>query len=71
MSEIAALPDHGFWGEPTAGYAHLAFGRTMANTSSHLAVTDGYLATLALIRGGRLVTLDKQLARMYDKVVLV
>ncbi|HEY0687120.1 MAG TPA: TA system VapC family ribonuclease toxin [Steroidobacter sp.] len=71
LSEITSLPDHSFWAEPTYGYAHQAFGRTMPNTSTHLSVTDGYLATLALIHGGRLATLDTQLPRVYDSAVLV
>lgn len=71
LSEITALPDHSFWTEPADGYAHRAFGRTMPNTTTHLSVTDGYLATLAMIHGGRLATLDKQLLRVFDGAVLV
>lgn len=71
LSEITALPDHSFWTEPADGYAHLAFGRTMANTTTHLSVTEGYLATLALIHSGRLATLDRQLTRVFDNVVLI
>lgn len=71
LGEITALPDHAFWVEPTDGYAHQAFGRTMPNTTTHLSVTDGYLATLALIHGGRLATLDRQLLRAFDNVVLI
>jgi toxin-antitoxin system PIN domain toxin len=71
LSEITALPDHLFWAEPVDGYAHEAFGRTMSNTTTHLSVTDGYLATLAFIHGGRLATLDKQLLRVFDNAVLI
>jgi hypothetical protein len=71
LSEITALPDHSFWTEPADGYAHRAFGRTMPNTTTHLSVTDGYLATLAMIHGGRLATLDKQLLRVFDSAVLI
>ncbi|MBL8271012.1 TA system VapC family ribonuclease toxin [Steroidobacter sp.] len=71
LSEITALPDHSFWDEPEHGYAHASFGSTMPRTSTHQWVTDGYLATLALIHGGRLATLDKQLLRVFDHVVLV
>lgn len=70
LSEITALPDHSFWSEPAQGYGHPAFGRTMPNTAQ-LSVTDGYLATLAFIHGGRLATLDKQLLRVFDNAVLV
>lgn len=71
LSEITALPDHVFWTEPALGYAHQAFGRTMPNTTTHLSVTDGYLATLAAIHGGRLATLDRQLLRVFDNAVLI
>lgn len=71
LSEITSLPDHSFWTEPMAGYAHLAFGRTMPHTTTHWSVTDGYLATLALIHGGRLATLDRQLHRAFDNVALI
>lgn len=71
LGEITALPDHSFWNEPERGYGHPAFGSTMPRTSNHQSVTDGYLATLALIHGGRLATLDKQLLRVFDNVVLV
>lgn len=71
LSEIISLPDHSYWAEPELGYAHTAFARTMPNTLSHSSVTDGYLATLALIHGGRLATLDKQLPKSFDGAVLV
>jgi toxin-antitoxin system PIN domain toxin len=70
LSEITALPDHSFWAEPANGYAHSTFGRTLPNTT-HLSVTEGYLATLVLIHGGRLATLDRQLIRVFDSAVLV
>lgn len=71
LSEITALPDHSFWAEPANGYAHAAFRHTMPNTGTHRSVTDGYLATLALIHGGRLATLDKELLRVFDNAVLI
>lgn len=71
LGEITSLPDHSYWAEPALGYAHTAFARTMSNTSTHASVTDGYLATLAVIHGGRLATLDKQLPRLFDGAVLV
>jgi predicted nucleic acid-binding protein len=38
---------------------------------SNVSVTDAYLATLALIHGGKLATLDEQLAKAFDSVVVV
>lgn len=70
LGEITSLPDHSFWTEPSNGYAHAAFERTMSNTS-HVSVTDAYLATLTLIHGGTLATLDAQLAKAFDWVVVV
>jgi toxin-antitoxin system PIN domain toxin len=70
LGEITSLPDHSFWAEPGNGYAHAAFARTMLNTS-HVSVTDAYLATLALIHGGTLATLDTQLAKAFDGVMVV
>jgi toxin-antitoxin system PIN domain toxin len=71
LGEITSLPDHSYWSEPPAGYAHAAFARTMPNTLTHSSVTDGYLATLALIHGGKLATLDRQLAKSFEGAVLV
>ena len=71
LGEITSLPDHSYWSEPVDGYAHSAFVRTMPTTLTHGAVTDGYLATLAMIHGGRLATLDPQLSRSFDGVVMV
>jgi predicted nucleic acid-binding protein len=34
-------------------------------------VTDSYLATIAAIHGGKLVTFDRQLARIFRQVVLI
>ena len=70
LGEITSLPDHSFWAEPAQGYAHAAFARALP-IMSHVSVTDAYLATLALIHGGKLATLDQQLARAFDSVVVV
>jgi toxin-antitoxin system PIN domain toxin len=70
LGEITSLPDHSFWAEPAQGYAHAAFARMMPNMS-RMSVTDAYLATLASIHGGKLATLDQQLARALDGIVVV
>jgi toxin-antitoxin system PIN domain toxin len=67
LSEIVSLPHHEFWAEPPRGYAHPAFGLTLPNTLTHHLVTDGYLATLAASHGGKLATLDRQLARTFPE----
>ena len=71
LNEILSLPNHSFWPEPPAGYAHPAFARTMPDTLTHQLVTDGYLATLAAIHGGTLATFDRQLARIFPHAKLI
>jgi hypothetical protein len=71
LSEIVALPHHEFWPEPATGYQDPAFMMTMPNTLTHNFVTDGYLATLVIIHGGKLATLDQQLARTFRSAILV
>lgn len=70
LGEITSLPDHSFWPEPLEGYAHSAFALTLPNVTN-VSVTEAYLATLALIHGGKLATLDEQLAKAFDSVVVV
>jgi toxin-antitoxin system PIN domain toxin len=71
LNEIISLPNHSFWSEPPDGYANPAFVRTIPDTLMHQMVTDGYLATLAAVHGGKLVTFDRQLARIFRQVVLI
>jgi toxin-antitoxin system PIN domain toxin len=71
LNEILSLPHHSFWPEPPAGYADPAFARTMPDTLTHQLVTDAYLATLALIHGGKLATFDRQLARIFPDAMLI
>jgi hypothetical protein len=72
LLEIVALGGHSFWQEPPGGYTNDAFLKTVPNTLTHGLVTDGYLATVAAFHGGKLATLDKQLARTFgDLAVLV
>jgi uncharacterized protein len=70
LGEITSLPDHSFWSEPTQGYAHAAFARMLPGMSN-VSVTDAFLATLATIHGGKLATLDAQLANTFESVVVV
>jgi toxin-antitoxin system PIN domain toxin len=67
LIEIASLPTHSFWTEPADGYRNDRgiFDRTLPNTLTHKFVTDGYLVTVACLHGGKLATLDKQLARAF------
>ena len=43
----------------------------MPNTLTHHFVTDGYLATLASIHGGKLATFDRQLTRAFLGTLLI
>jgi toxin-antitoxin system PIN domain toxin len=71
LLQIVRLADHSYWAEPREGYAHSAFTRTMPNTLTHNFVTDGYLATLASVHGGKLATLDRQLAKAFESATVV
>jgi toxin-antitoxin system PIN domain toxin len=54
---LAATPGHDFWAD------ELAFdGVDLAHVTGHRQVTDAYLRSLAIARGGVLATLDEQLA---------
>ena len=68
LRAIVALPRHLFFGEPPEGYCNAVFSRTISNTLTHHAVTDGYLATLAALHGGKLATFDKQLTRAFGQL---
>ena len=71
LNEIISLPNHSFWPEPPDGYANPAFARTISDTLTHQLVTDGYLATLAAVHGGKLVTFDRQLVRIFPNSILI
>lgn len=72
LSEIVTARGHAFWTEPPGGYGNPAFSRTAPLTLTHARVTDGFLATVAAFHGGRLATLDGQLARTFgDLATLV
>jgi len=43
----------------------------MPDTLTHQMVTDGYLASLAAVHGGKLATFDRQLARIFPHVTLI
>ena len=72
MKEIAAVPGHVFWPEPADGYAGKSLAHAVPEILTHGMVTDGFLAGLAKINGGRLATFDKALARAFpDSCTLV
>jgi len=71
LREIAGTPGHEFWPEPPGGYQNDAFARTVPNTLTHGAVTDGYLATVASCHGGKLATLDRSLAKLFGGVAVL
>ena len=68
FGEIAATPGHSFWPEPSDGYANQVFTQTRAKTLTHGQVTDGYLATVAALNGGKLATFDESLARTFREI---
>lgn len=71
LLEIVAQPGHAFWEKPSGGYSHRAFAKTIPLMLTHGLVTDGYLATLALMHDGKLATLDRQVARLFGDVAVL
>ncbi len=70
LLEIVALPSHSFWSEPPNGCENDVFSKTIPSTFTHGFVTDGYLATVAVFHGGKLATLDRQLARTFGPLAV-
>jgi predicted nucleic acid-binding protein len=68
LKEIVALPTHSFWEEPPGGCANDAFSKTIPNMLTHGFVTDGYLATVAAVHGGKVATFDRQLSRTFGSL---
>jgi toxin-antitoxin system PIN domain toxin len=71
LKEIVETPGHEFWSEPPGGYLNREFAKTMPNTLTHGAVTDGYLATVASFNGGKLATLDRQLTKLFGAMTVL
>ena len=71
LLRIRALAGHFFADEPRQGFAEAEFAKTLPNTLTHHLVTDAYLATLASLHGLRLVTFDRELARVFRGIVLI
>ena len=71
LAEIMARPHHHFWPEPSDGCRDPALAKSLAEVLTHNFVTDCYLATLAGIHGGKLATLDRQLARAFPQTILI
>lgn len=61
---ICQLPGHEFWPDDL-GYADVDLSRVIG----HRQVTDAYLAALARLHGGTLVTFDRGLAALHPDVV--
>ena len=64
VSALAGDPRHEFWPDDVSYSAVSVRG-----VVGHRQVTDAYLAQLARVRGGRLATFDKGLAKLHDDVV--
>ena len=72
LRQITAMPTHKYWPEPDGGYANETFTQTTATTLTHKLVTDGYLATVAALHGGKLATFDRQcVAAFPDQCALI
>jgi uncharacterized protein len=71
LLEIVSLPDHSFWPEIPGGYRNEVFSQSRPNILTHAFVTDGYLAALAAFHGGKLATFDRQLARAFNRSVVL
>ena len=71
LKEISETPGHSFWSEPPAGYLNDEFAKTLPDTLTHGAVTDGYLATVASYPGGKLATLDRGLIKLFNPMTVL
>jgi toxin-antitoxin system PIN domain toxin len=71
LRRMIARPDHDFWAEIPAGLSDAAVSKRISESLGHGQVTDSYLAVLAGIRGGSLVTLDRALAAGYPDVAVL
>jgi toxin-antitoxin system PIN domain toxin len=70
LKEIVETPGHAFWPEPSGGYLNDEFAKTIPNTLTHGAVTDGYLATVACYNDGKLATLDRTLTKLFSNLTV-
>ncbi len=68
LMEIIDTPGHSFWSEPSGGYRNEEFSKTIPSTLTHGSVTDGYLATVACLNGGKLATLDRSLNKSFSAI---
>jgi uncharacterized protein len=66
LAGLVAHARHEFWPD-SVGYTDV----DLRGVVGHRQVTDAYLAHLARLRGGRLMTLDRGLAELHHDVALV
>ena len=71
LAQITASKWHHFWADPPVGLIHPAMAAALAKSLTTHHVTDGYLAGLAKYHGGKLVTLDQPLVRLFPKEVVL
>src|SRR5438105_2947269 len=58
LRQFAEMPGHQFWGEPALGLISTDSDAVLTQMATHNHVTDGYLVSVAQIRGGKLATFD-------------
>ena len=66
LDAVAEHPRHTFWAD-TVSYQAVPLERVVG----HRQVTDAYLVQLATAHNGRLVTLDRGLATLYPRTVVL
>lgn len=69
LSQWVARPGHAYWQEELGGLTGLAFQRMLPAILTHNFVTDGFLASVATVNGGKLATFDRPLARLFGDAV--
>lgn len=72
LSQWIVRPGHVYWQEESGGLSGLAFQRVLPAILTHNFVTDGFLASVAAVHGGKLATFDRSLARLFgDSVEII
>jgi uncharacterized protein len=65
LRQITMNKWHHFWADPPDGLIHPAIAGTLGKSLTTHHVTDAYLAGLAKHHGGKLVTLDQPLVKLF------